>query len=51
MLNISYEALFKATYEDGERILYGRESSLEGDSLDEEEEGNIQGRGLEELLG
>jgi hypothetical protein len=39
----------EATYTVGEKNLYGHESSLEGDSSNDEEEDNMQGGGLEEL--
>jgi hypothetical protein len=49
-VNISCEIVFEATYVAGKRYLYGRESSLEGDSLDDEKEDNMQEGDLEEIL-
>jgi hypothetical protein len=49
-VNIPCETILEATYAVGERYLYGCESSLEGDSSDDEEEDNMEGGGLDELF-
>jgi hypothetical protein len=49
-VNITCVTILEAIYATGERYLYGYESSLEGDSSDDEEEDNMQEDGLEELL-